>query len=363
MKGDFKGLFAHARATSLVACSSDLTKLSSTQQNVSVASSAHQMSQQPAPNPVASPPALTMPLVNTPPLGPSPFVPLFFLCLLLSLTHRHVCSRTETKAVAPPLSPPASLPASTAAPPPIGTSNVSPPSALINTVTSSPPTGASNSRQLLLVAANKPEIEAHPQLICGICTNLLWEPQQTACGHVFCARCVRRWIEDASLDGRVAACPVDGSELSAAQPLQPLATANPQLHDTLQNVTVHCPLARLDGCDWTGPYSMALRHQTNECARAWVVCSLAAHGCTERMRRGALSAHMAGAAQAHVSLLLARIEAYETEKQAMQKQVCLTVPCAPCMRFGFASHTSSQMPVCPRAVCLCVRVLDGCGLC
>ncbi len=37
-------------------------------------------------------------------------------------------------------------------------------------------------------------IDAH--LVCGICGNVLKDPRATACGHVFCRKCIHAWIDE-----------------------------------------------------------------------------------------------------------------------------------------------------------------------
>ena len=33
-------------------------------------------------------------------------------------------------------------------------------------------------------------------LVCGICGNVLKDPRATACGHVFCRKCIHAWIDE-----------------------------------------------------------------------------------------------------------------------------------------------------------------------
>ena len=51
---------------------------------------------------------------------------------------------------------------------------------------------------------DKDQIEREGDLICSICTNVLEDPVQTPCSHVFCKKCIQKWLDTGSNN-----CPVD----------------------------------------------------------------------------------------------------------------------------------------------------------
>ena len=50
----------------------------------------------------------------------------------------------------------------------------------------------------------KDQIEREGDLICSICTNVLEDPVQTPCSHVFCKKCIQKWLDTGSNN-----CPID----------------------------------------------------------------------------------------------------------------------------------------------------------
>ena len=51
---------------------------------------------------------------------------------------------------------------------------------------------------------DKDQIEREGDLICSICTNVLEDPVQTPCSHVFCRKCIQKWLDTGSNN-----CPID----------------------------------------------------------------------------------------------------------------------------------------------------------
>ena len=68
-------------------------------------------------------------------------------------------------------------------------------------------------------------------IICFICTNVVEDPVQTPCEHIFCNECITKWMEE----GRVS-CPVDECRLSLNE-LKPPHRLTMQL---LNNLVVRC---------------------------------------------------------------------------------------------------------------------------
>ena len=62
---------------------------------------------------------------------------------------------------------------------------------------------------------DKDQIEREGDLICSISTNVLEDPVQTPCSHVFCKKCIQKWLDTGSNN-----CPID-RELLALDLLKP----------------------------------------------------------------------------------------------------------------------------------------------
>lgn len=83
------------------------------------------------------------------------------------------------------------------------------------------------------------------ELICAICHELISNPLQTRCNHVFCAECITPAVNANFL------CPIDRSQLSVIG-LTPIKFANPILYRIWNKLKLRCPYAVPNSCHWTG---------------------------------------------------------------------------------------------------------------
>jgi hypothetical protein len=83
------------------------------------------------------------------------------------------------------------------------------------------------------------------ELICALCLELISNPLQTPCNHVFCAECITPSVNLNNL------CPIDRSPLPAIR-LIPIQFANPILYRIWNKIKLRCPYAVPNSCPWTG---------------------------------------------------------------------------------------------------------------
>mmetsp|Transcript_12741 Transcript_12741/g.12400 ORF Transcript_12741/g.12400 Transcript_12741/m.12400 type:complete len:269 (-) Transcript_12741:222-1028(-) len=83
------------------------------------------------------------------------------------------------------------------------------------------------------------------ELICAICHELINNPVQTPCNHVFCGECITESVSVNRL------CPIDRSQLTATK-LIPIQFANPILYRIWNKIKLRCPYAVSNTCHWTG---------------------------------------------------------------------------------------------------------------
>ena len=68
-------------------------------------------------------------------------------------------------------------------------------------------------------------------VICSICTDVVQEPVQTPCDHVFCSECIIRWLEE---DRRT--CPIDRQPLT----FEALKPPNRVITQLINKLTIRC---------------------------------------------------------------------------------------------------------------------------
>lgn len=104
---------------------------------------------------------------------------------------------------------------------------------------------------------------------CSICLGVLNNPVQTACGHLFCTKCLVKHTNPR--------CPMCRARF---QPTQHVKDVNRSLSRILAQVRVACPLHRDIGCTWSGPLEEAKRHLDYECELVQVQCDDCQGVCT-----------------------------------------------------------------------------------
>mmetsp|Transcript_11053 Transcript_11053/g.10668 ORF Transcript_11053/g.10668 Transcript_11053/m.10668 type:complete len:296 (-) Transcript_11053:277-1164(-) len=83
------------------------------------------------------------------------------------------------------------------------------------------------------------------ELICAICHELISDPLQTPCHHVFCGECILQSFDVNQI------CPIDRSQLTMRK-LIPIQLANPILYRIWNKIKLRCPYAVPNVCHWTG---------------------------------------------------------------------------------------------------------------
>ena len=105
------------------------------------------------------------------------------------------------------------------------------------------------------------------ELECPICNNIVNEPLQTSCGHLFCKKCYHRV--------KRAQCPVCNQ----------VHTATPDNFNErkVKNLKVRC-LNHNEGCEWVGSLGEELQHRTKQdgCRYETMECP---NGCGETIKR------------------------------------------------------------------------------
>ena len=115
------------------------------------------------------------------------------------------------------------------------------------------------------------EKQSLDELKCPVCLQLVSDPVQTSCGHLFCDEC---------MEG-LNVCPIDDSDFT----LKP-----DHLKDArVCNLKVKCP-HKQRGCQWQGKLGEVEKHIEIDCERVIVECKHV--GCNLDMERGQLLAHM-----------------------------------------------------------------------
>ena len=79
--------------------------------------------------------------------------------------------------------------------------------------------------------------EPLPDHTCAICMNVFRDPRQNICGHVFCVRCLERWLITEKRDS----CPLCRASMTPSQ----LTPVKDDLQDAIGRLTLHCAV---EGC-------------------------------------------------------------------------------------------------------------------
>ena len=114
------------------------------------------------------------------------------------------------------------------------------------------------------------QAELLEELKCAICLELVSDPVQTSCGHLFCGKCIKG----------THTCPIDRKQFT----FHPDNFNDRRVH----NFKVKCH-NKGRGCQWQGSLGDADEHTNTDCGYAIVVCTN--NGCGLRVQRQELDNH------------------------------------------------------------------------
>ncbi|KAA0712549.1 TNF receptor-associated factor 5 [Triplophysa tibetana] len=115
------------------------------------------------------------------------------------------------------------------------------------------------------------------QFVCPSCSGLVLNPHQTGCGHIFCAQCIRTYVEN----GEVSKCPLDNISIKSEEIFQDNCCKR-----ELQNLEVYCTNA--PDCTQRIPLCN-LQDHLKACPYECLKCSNS--GCTDVLLRANLLEH------------------------------------------------------------------------
>ncbi|XP_067233522.1 ligand of Numb protein X 2a isoform X2 [Chanodichthys erythropterus] len=96
-------------------------------------------------------------------------------------------------------------------------------------------------------------LEVDDDLVCHICLQPLVQPLDTPCGHTFCARCLRSFLQERDF------CPLDRAHLQ----LQVCRRSSILVHKLLDKLSVTCPLT--PSCSFSMPRCDLEAHLKHRC--------------------------------------------------------------------------------------------------
>ena len=114
------------------------------------------------------------------------------------------------------------------------------------------------------------QLQSLEDLKCPICLELVSDPVQTSCGHLFCGKCIKG----------IKQCPIDREDFTS--------TPDHFNKRRLRSFKVKCPNFKR-GCSWQGDLGDAEEHMKGTCISQEVECS---KGCGSKMLRLAVPDHL-----------------------------------------------------------------------
>jgi hypothetical protein len=101
------------------------------------------------------------------------------------------------------------------------------------------------------------------ELFCPICRYLLWKPRSCAsCQHLFCEKCIQRWIED-PISGK--SCPFRCQTFEDRR-------CSPAIQSLLSRINIHCRNSEF-GCSQILRYDQLEYHENVQCQYLSKRCS------------------------------------------------------------------------------------------
>ena len=144
--------------------------------------------------------------------------------------------------------------------------------------------------------------EVPSDLYCPLCLDVLTEPYLTSCGHLFCSEC----ISPLTAGGDQYACPVCRETGFSTMRNRPVERQ-------IRSLKVYCSFRR-EGCSWTGQRGSLDDHEL-ACNFADMACLFQKFGCSVRVSRPGLNAHLKESFAEHMFMLAS---AKKVQQQAME---------------------------------------------
>ena len=189
------------------------------------------------------------------------------------------------------------------------------------------------------------QVELLEELKCAICLELVSDPVQTSCGHLFCGKCIKR----------TNTCPIDRKQF----------TSHPDNFNDrrVRNFKVKCPKEDR-GCQWQGSLGDAKKHADTNCDYQMVKCDN--EHCNVKVERRQLTRHMqSGCLQRAYKCPHCSEEGTYLEVTTTHPTTCEHIP-LPCptgcdklglLRRDMAHHLSED---CPNELVPCTLAIAGC---
>lgn len=141
--------------------------------------------------------------------------------------------------------------------------------------------------------------------VCPLCSCVVRDCMEPACGHLYCFRCVQTILTTSHR------CPVDGQACSS------LSThPNHFVRRSVLQAGVACSNA--PACEWHGRLDQLPLH-LRLCAAQIQACKFAKYGCTATMTSGAAAAHCTEYQQRHVDMLEGMVDTLHTHITSLEK--------------------------------------------
>ncbi|KAI9320601.1 hypothetical protein BX666DRAFT_1909487 [Dichotomocladium elegans] len=158
--------------------------------------------------------------------------------------------------------------------------------------------------------------EPFPDLICGVCQDILEDPVQVHCpeDHIFCKKCISNYMQQNTT------CPVCLTSLEQSK-FQPSKFVQRQIG----RLRVRCPY-HASGCTWQGFFA---DDHPKQCGYEICVCPNAQRGCIEQVHRLDLEQHCA---QCPFELLtcpnhVPLCEPFLRKDKEIHEKTCRSYPC------------------------------------
>jgi N-acetylneuraminic acid mutarotase len=194
------------------------------------------------------------------------------------------------------------------------------------------------------------------ELTCPICFDILLDPIQTPCLHVFCKECIEK-----SLSVK-ASCPNDRTEIKSEN-LRTFKEQNEAAYRMLfGSLKIWCPLYHDKGCTWKGDYSSMYSHIEDVCSMHPKACDF----CNVKMSRDKLSEHKStlcilrpvNCEYCNVSIIFDKIPSHQNSTCPQFPIECDSKGCGLVLpRSKMATH---QRDNCAKALITCSLVEYGC---